>query len=135
VARRKYSVLVAAQHASVAEFLKAGAPIRFFSPTDVTYAAMYGVVALINKAPHPNAAKVFVNWLLTKEGSTICSKAFMLQSTRLDVPTDHLDPMSLRQPGVVYINSEGEEAALELSAAVMEAAKIFGLPMPKKKKK
>lgn len=26
------------------------------------------VVAVFNKAPHPNAAKLFVNWLLTKEG-------------------------------------------------------------------
>ncbi|UCG63749.1 MAG: hypothetical protein JSW12_13870 [Deltaproteobacteria bacterium] len=59
----------------------------------------------------------------------------MLQTTRVDVPTDHLDPMSLRQPGVVYSNSEGEEAALELGAAAREAAKIFGLPMPKRKKK
>jgi len=132
VVRRKYSILVAAHHAAVGEFLKAGAPIRFFLPNDVSYAGMgTTVLALINKAPHPNAAKVFLNWILTKDGLTICSKAFMLQSTRLDVPTDHLNSTSLRQPGVVYINSENEEAASGFRAAMREAAKIFGLPMPK----
>jgi ABC-type glycerol-3-phosphate transport system substrate-binding protein len=27
-----------------------------------------GNIALVNGAPHPNAAKVFINWLLSREG-------------------------------------------------------------------
>ena len=30
-----------------------------------------GALALFNKAPHPNAAKVYINWLLSKEGQTV----------------------------------------------------------------
>ena len=30
-----------------------------------------GSLALFNKAPHPNAAKVYINWLLSKEGQTV----------------------------------------------------------------
>ena len=29
---------------------------------------------LVNKAPHPNAVKVFINWLLTKEGQVAWAK-------------------------------------------------------------
>lgn len=30
----------------------------------------WGNLALLNKAPNPNAAKVFANWLLNKDGQT-----------------------------------------------------------------
>jgi ABC-type Fe3+ transport system substrate-binding protein len=32
--------------------------------------AAFGQLALMNRAPHPNAAKVFVNWLLSREGQS-----------------------------------------------------------------
>ena len=32
-----------------------------------------GTMVLMNRAPHPNAARVFINWLLGKEGQTIWS--------------------------------------------------------------
>src|SRR5579862_5835558 len=49
-------------------------------------------VALFNKAPHPNAAKVYLNWLLTKQGQTGFVRALGYVSARLDVPTDHVEP-------------------------------------------
>ena len=30
----------------------------------------FGTVALVNRAPHPNAAKVFLNWFLSREGQS-----------------------------------------------------------------
>ena len=44
-----------------------------------------GGLWLFNKAPNPNAAKLFINWLLTKEGQTILSKAAKENSRRADV--------------------------------------------------
>lgn len=44
------------------------------------------IVYLVNRAPNPNAARVFINWLLTKEGSTIWSKYADTNSRRADVP-------------------------------------------------
>ena len=35
----------------------------------------FGTVTLMNRAPHPNAAKVFINWLLSRKGQ-ICCKRF-----------------------------------------------------------
>ena len=38
------------------------------------------------KAPHPNASKLFVNWLLSKDTQTMLMKAVQLNSQRADVP-------------------------------------------------
>ena len=45
----------------------------------------FGAVALMDKAPHPNAAIVYLNWLLSKEGQTEYAKSGR-NSRRLDVP-------------------------------------------------
>lgn len=127
VARGKYAVLLGPQRSAVAELMNAGAPLKYLSPSDGGYAgAGTGNMSLINKPAHPNAAKVFTNWLLSKEGATIYSKNFLIQSARLDVPTDHLDPQMVRQPGAVYSNSDDEEIALERDAVVKEASTILG---------
>jgi iron(III) transport system substrate-binding protein len=55
-----------------------------------------GMVAVINHAPNPNAAKVFVNWLLSKEGQSEWAKATNENSRRIDVtdgpPETRADP-------------------------------------------
>ncbi len=58
-------------------------------------------LGLFNKAPHPNAAKVYINWLLSKEGQIPFVKATGYISKRLDVPTDHAPAWSVPQPGAV----------------------------------
>lgn len=57
---------------------------------------------LVNRAPHPNAAMVFLNWLLTKEGQTAWSKGMGYVSRRLDVPTDHVESYWVPKAGVKY---------------------------------
>ena len=73
--------------------------------------AGFGSAMLVNKAPHPNGAKVFLNWLLAKEGQTAWSKAMGYVSRRLDVPTDHLPPYWIPKPGVKYWPGYYEEDA------------------------
>jgi iron(III) transport system substrate-binding protein len=68
-----------------------------------------GAVSLMNQAPHPNAARVFINWLLGKDGQTAFSTALLQASRRLDVPTDHLEPETLAKPGRKYWQSYLEE--------------------------
>ena len=41
---------------------------------------------LINKAPHPSATKLFINWFLAKEGQTVFSRETRFNSARKDVP-------------------------------------------------
>lgn len=47
-------------------------------------------MTIIKNAPHPNAARVFVNWLLGKEGQEIFSRGMGAATRRLDVDTKWL---------------------------------------------
>ena len=50
-----------------------------------------GIVGIIKGAPHPNAAKVFFNWLLSREGQEVHGKTAQQPTRRLDVDTKGLD--------------------------------------------
>ena len=45
-----------------------------------------GAIEYMVKAPHPNASKLFVNWLLSKDTQTMLMQAVKLNSQRVDVP-------------------------------------------------
>jgi iron(III) transport system substrate-binding protein len=55
--------------------------------------------------PHPNAAKLFVNWFLSKEGQTLTHTLIPnldRSSLRNDVPVGEVVPEQQRKPGVDY---------------------------------
>jgi iron(III) transport system substrate-binding protein len=47
--------------------------------------AGYGLVALVNRAPHPNAARLFINWIAMREGNEVYNRAQEGASTRADL--------------------------------------------------
>lgn len=126
VAHGKYPITIAPDTPSMTDFINAGAPIAYVNPVEGNFLTSgYGGVSLINRAPHPNAARVFINWLLTKEGQMVYTRALPYNSTRLDVPTDHIDALKLRQPGVAYVNLENEDYLLKEDARGAIAKEIF----------
>lgn len=52
---------------------------------------------LIDRAPHPNAAKLWINWILSKEGQDAFIKTVATNSRRIDVPPG--DPETLPPEG------------------------------------
>jgi iron(III) transport system substrate-binding protein len=65
--------------------LEDGAPVGFVYPkSGTTVAKSYLFVTA--KAPHPNAARVFANWLLTAKGQELLQKYGGLSATRPGVP-------------------------------------------------
>ncbi len=93
------------------EFIKDAAPIFFPNITEgqSTLGVGFGGLALFDQTPHPQAAKVFINWLFSREGQLVYSKSDQRQSVRVDVPTDHLPSFNIRKPGITYIKSSSEE--------------------------
>ena len=59
--------------------------------------------------PHPNAAKVFINWLLSKEGQTIWQKRTEFASLRTDIPKDGLIQDYVPKAGKQYADGGTEE--------------------------
>ncbi len=66
------------------------------------------MMVLINRAPHPNAAKVFINWYLSREGQIAWQRAMNNEvleasdSLRIDIPKDNVMAESKRLEGVTY---------------------------------
>lgn len=111
VARGKYYIGIGLDDEIISEYIAAGAALFPFRPKDeASYITSGGAnVVLLAKAPHPNAARVFINWLLSREGQNLNSRIEKQQSRRLDVPTSHISPDSLREPNKEYFPGHREE--------------------------
>lgn len=123
----KHMIAISPDGATLEEFMKVGAPLGSskFKETKPRFAASSGAISWLKNAPHPNAAKVFINWYLNKEGQEAIGRSYVRHSLRLDVPTDYLSPDAIRQPGLDYI-LDREDALLRKDAAIETASKIFG---------
>lgn len=109
VARGKYPVGLGLKDDIAGEFVRAGTPLKRFSPSEGSYVTSgAGSCSLIAKPAHPNAQKVFINWLLSKEGQLVYSKANGTGSKRVDMPTDHLGPDEFKEPGIRYLPEDEE---------------------------
>ena len=66
------------------------------------------VLALINRAPHPNAARVFINWYLSRQGQRIWQNVMNVKevepsdSMRIDISKDDVLPDGKRIAGREY---------------------------------
>ena len=66
-----------------------------------------GTLGIPSRAPHPNAAKVFINWFLSREGQIALQKfgrPDAHNSRRIDVPKDDVDPYNRLEPGKKYFD-------------------------------
>jgi len=66
-----------------------------------------GTLGIPTRAPHPNAAKVFVNWLLSREGQLALQKfgrPDAHNSRRIDIPKDEVDPYNRLEEGKKYFD-------------------------------
>ena len=93
---------------------KKGLPVKFFEPGSFKEGAFVGPtqggITLFKNAPHPNAAKVAINWLLSQEGQNAYQTVFaqlhdVRQSMREDISKDVIPPAYRRINGVKYIYS------------------------------
>lgn len=132
LARGKYAIALGTDTGATKSFIQLGSPIlfvpRFKEGTDLRGSA--GYTSFVNTPAHPNAAKVFVNWILSKDGQTILSKALGVASRRVDVPTDHLEAWQIPDPTIKYLSREYEEAQLE-EAKTQELNKDLFAPLLK----
>ncbi len=126
VARGKYAIHIGPNMQTSEEFVRAGAPVKAIREKELTFLnPSSSNFALPAKSPHPNAAIVMVNWLLTAEGGAVLSRAWGAPASRLDVPTTGVNPMNVALPGEkVYLNNE--ELVLFSPKSREIAREIFG---------
>lgn len=110
--RGTYPIMVGINPAQFQQFAKEGLTekIKPLDPDSQIGAALSTGAShalLINKAPNPNAARVFINWLLSREGQQAYSAATGLLSRRTDVTGGDLTFKP--KAGVAYADLNTEE--------------------------
>jgi iron(III) transport system substrate-binding protein len=106
LARGTYPIAFGAEDGELQRLRKEGLPVT----------AMYGLedmqgslssgdeLALFNHAPHPNAARIFVNWMAGKEGVEVFGHALAMVPARNDVDESVYLPQIIPRRGVDYFD-------------------------------
>jgi iron(III) transport system substrate-binding protein len=111
----KFTLCVPIQGGAIFKAKNQGLPVDQFDPfhfkEGVNLSSAFGSLALLNRAPHPNAARVFINWLLSREGQSLFQKAISIpgdprNSRRIDVSKDHIPADEQRRDKMQYFDTD-----------------------------
>lgn len=108
VVRGEVPLAFVSSAASMRRFLAEGAPVKAIDIEEGVVAIQSYSFALLNGAPAPNAGRVFLNWLLSKEGQTIYHQANGTNSFRKDVPAFEPPPAQLAPRKTIWATAEEE---------------------------
>ena len=98
LARGKLAFALGVSFYTLEGFLSANLPIKELPPVKEGLPSSNGsgVIGIVKNPPHPHAARVFVNWLLSKEGQELYVKVMHQSTRRLDVDTKWLQKYGVR---------------------------------------
>ena len=91
-----------------------GLPVDTFGPRAFKEGGglvqQFGTLSFVDRAPHPNAAKVFINWLLSRRGQIALQRSQAnaespADSLRIDIPKEDVPFQSRRLDGVRYLDT------------------------------
>jgi ABC-type Fe3+ transport system substrate-binding protein len=131
----KFAVGMPIQGGTVYKAKNQGLPVDEFSPyhfkEGVNLSSAFGSLALMSRAPHPNAAKVFINWLLSREGQTLFQKVISIpgdarNSRRADVPKDHIPAEEQRRDKMNYFDTDDPDTK-DLTPLIKLLDEILGV--------
>jgi iron(III) transport system substrate-binding protein len=129
LAQGAYPILIGPEPVDVAEFQAQGYPLEYVFPTDAptTLTGSYGLISLVNKAPHPNAAKLFINWLAGRDPQEKFAEARFSVSLRTDVKYHGLPAWVFPQKGGHYMDTyDYKFVTSQRDAAMAKARALLG---------
>jgi len=100
--RGQYPISIGLNGTTLAIYQRQGLDIKNIqilkddNPAAAQRSAGGGGLSLFSRAPHPNAAQVLINWLLTQDAGALFAAATLANSRRLDVPA--ADPDGVLDP-------------------------------------
>ena len=108
LAAEKFALCMPCNSREVERAMKQGLPIG--QTLDLTEGGTLssggGTISFIDGAPHPSAAKVFVNWLLSREGQIHFQARDGSDSLRIDIPKQDVLQQNRRLDGVEYFDGD-----------------------------
>jgi iron(III) transport system substrate-binding protein len=111
LAQGNYAICLGCRNNEIARAKKQGLPVGTLDTSawkEGGRISLSGSLSLANKAPHPNAAKVFINWYLSRKGQIAVQKEGTsddaVNSRRIDIPKDDVDPANRLIEGRRYFD-------------------------------
>lgn len=124
ILRGSYAIALGAEDDDMDKLKKEGLPLAaVYELSDLpgTLSAGVGQLALMSNAPHPNAARVFINWMASKDGMELFARTRGGAPTRNDVnELSFLPEEAVPKPGVEYFDSFGWEFTLSTKEKIRE---------------
>jgi iron(III) transport system substrate-binding protein len=121
VARGEYYAYVPAFPSYLAQ--APGAPLKFIWPQPVTGGGSLSIVSLLKNAPHPNAAKLFINMTLLPEFQALIARELWSSPNLMGVPVP--DPVVSLDGRKVLVDTE-EDTRKTADWANTIGREIFG---------
>ena len=111
--RYSISIFTTPSRARLEEAKNQGLSVDWFGPRHfkegVGSSSSLGNLGLIKEAPHPNAARVAINWLLSREGQMALQRFTRADSRRIDIPKDGVRPSTRRLEGTKPVETDSPE--------------------------
>lgn len=129
LAQGEFALLLGPDATAVDQFLHQGYPLEYRFPPDAPsiLSGGWGLFCLMNKAPHPNAAKLFINWLAGPVGQTAFSRSVLSVSLRTDLKYADIPSWAFPKPGVKYLDTyDYKFVTADRDPAVTQARALLG---------
>ncbi|MDP2646050.1 MAG: extracellular solute-binding protein [Desulfobacterales bacterium] len=128
IAKGKYAVGVAVNMQTAVDFLKVGSPIAFARIKEGgKVGSGAGGLSIAANPAHPNAAKVFINWILSSEGHALFTKNYGSPGTRKDAPMEGIPAEFNPEPGEKFYFDD--EKGVLYRGTMIKAAKEILAPL------
>ena len=108
VAHGKYPIAVGQRGEEIVKLQTDGfkvAVLRGWPEAPGYLSAAFGLLGMFKNPPHPNATKLFMNWILMKDGQTAWNSAWKTAAVRTDVSNSWVPDFLVPKPGVEYLDA------------------------------
>jgi iron(III) transport system substrate-binding protein len=113
LAQGKYPIALLVSVGDVHQAGKSGLPVALVPSHQIKeggpLSSGFTNVALMNKAPNPNAAKVYLNWLLSQIGQQSWTDITRSPSLRRDISFKSVHPVEVPKEGGQYLSISDEK--------------------------
>ncbi len=117
----KYPISLDADSEAVAKLQQDGFPIvgvHGLPGMPGTIGGANSHLSIANKAPHPNTARLFVNWIASREVLELFSRVTLYPTLRNDIDESFLSPERIPKPGMNYLDTSSWEFTLKNKAEI-----------------
>ena len=107
LARGTYPIAIGASARDVETLKKDGFRVEVlpsFPEAPGVATGAFGIVVLLANAPHPNAARLFVNWMAMREGQETWGRADQIPVVRTDLDNSWAPPYTIPRPEYQYLD-------------------------------